>query len=86
MKASTIKIENPLLTDIYALKPSKRSLSAFVRSMLEEGVRQRRMREAAEQYSRFLKANPEEARWLGEWESADLAKPAKKGKTKRRRN
>ena len=84
MKASTIKIENPLLDQLYEARPDKKmSLSAFVRGILEADVRRRRGIEAADKYSEFLKSNPEEGEWLQDWESAPLGeepRPSRKRK------
>lgn len=78
MKASTIKIENPLLNSLYRIKPHHMSLSAFVREVLEQNVRRRLLAKAAEQYTDFLKENEGEVAWFREWEQADLANPPKK--------
>lgn len=85
MEATTIKLENPLLNQLYESKPKGLSLSAFVRELLEREVRQRKMAQAAGQYSEFLKANPDEAVWMEEWEAAPLDKPVQKGKRGRKK-
>ena len=77
MKASTIKIENPLLNELHTLKPPLKSLSAFIKGLLEDSVRQKKMKEAAEKYSLFLESNPDEDKWLGEWESSKLTEAPK---------
>jgi len=77
MKVNTIKLESPLLDDILAAKPREKSLSAFVREILKNDLRQRKMKEAAEAYSQFLESDAEEAKLLEEWERVDLATPPK---------
>ncbi len=83
MKATTIKIENPLLDELNEIRPSKKSLSAYVKEVLEQDVRRKKMREAAEQYGQFLITNPEEKTWLEEWESSDLASPPRRKRRKK---
>ena len=78
MNATTIKIEQPLLKSLYQLKPETQSLSAFVREMLEAGVRRRKMAEAAAKYHEFLAQHTKEASGLRDWEDADLAHPPAK--------
>lgn len=85
MKATTLKIENPLLNELYGLKPKSQSFSNFVRSLLEKSVRRQKMIRAGERYIEFLTANPDEECWIGEWESADLAAPVKTRKAKKKR-
>jgi predicted CopG family antitoxin len=84
MKANTIKIENPLLEELYRLKPKSTSFSEFLRSLLKQCVTRSKMGAAAEKYQAFLEDNADEREWLGEWAEADLAKPStvKKGKSK----
>lgn len=72
MKASTLKIENPLLKNLYKLKPKTKSFSAFVRELLEQAIRSRESILTANQYQEFLKNCPDEEKWLEEWEKADL--------------
>lgn len=75
MKATTLKIENPLLDELYSIKPKTQSLSNFVRGILDAVVRRNKMIQAGESYADFLQKNSTEAVWLDEWESADLAAP-----------
>lgn len=85
MKATTLKIENPLLDELYGLKPKAQSFSNFIRGLLEKSVRRQKMIRAGERYADFLNTNPDEARWVGEWESGDLAGPVKTRKSKKKR-
>ena len=82
MNATTIKLENPLLKSLLHVVPKKKSLTAFVREVLESEVQRRRMSEAGEAYLRFLEANPEEKKWLEEWETSDLGSSPKPSKRK----
>ncbi len=84
MKATTIKLENPLLNELNGVRPSQKSLSAFVKEILEQDIRRRKMREAARKYQEFLTANPEEKSWLEEWESVDLTRPPQSKKRKKK--
>ncbi len=74
MEATTIKIENPLLNELRSLTPRTKSLSAFIREILEQEIQRRKMIQAAEKYADFLKSSPKENEWLEEWESADLSR------------
>ncbi len=82
MLATTIKIENPLLSELKKLLPRGESISSFVREVLESEIRRRKMIQAAESYAEFLKSNPEETQWLEDWESSDLITEPKNGKKK----
>jgi hypothetical protein len=78
MKGTTIKVEGPLLAELERAKPPTLSLTAFVRSVLEREVRRRKMLDAAERYTEFLRANGDERAWLEEWDRADLARAPKR--------
>lgn len=83
MQATTIKLEYPILSSLMRFIPKEKSLSAFVREILEQEIQRRTMARAAERYVEFLESSPEEREWLKEWESADLEQPpklARKGK------
>ena len=72
MQATTIKLDGELLKKIRNFIPKEGSLTTFVREVLEKEIRRRKMIQAAEQYTEFLKANPEEEDFLKNWEEADL--------------
>lgn len=72
MKATTVKIEGELLSDLEEIKPKNLSLSAFIRLVLFQGIRKQRLRTAGNQYARFLSSNNEEVELLKDWEEADL--------------
>ena len=72
MKATTVKIEGELLSELESAKPESLSLSAYVREVLLKSVRDRRMAEAARAYQAFLDANRQEHASLDRWEKADL--------------
>lgn len=76
MKATTIKLEEPILIELYSIKPSQISLTAFVKDLLHKGVQRQKMQDAAHRYQDFLAANAEETEWLKHWETAPLSKPA----------
>ena len=77
MKANTIKIEEPILNDIYEVKPKEQSLSAFVREAVTRDIRRRRMAQAATEYLEFLDQSAKESQLLADWESASLELPPK---------
>ena len=80
MKATTIKVEGELLRELERTKPTSQSLSAYVRSLLQQEVLRRKMAEATERYAEFLRETPDERAWLEEWVNADLARPPKRGR------
>lgn len=75
MKATTVKIEGELLSDIEAVKPESQSVSAFVRELLRRSLERERLRAAAENYATYVREHPNEREWLSEWDRADLAEP-----------
>lgn len=78
MKATTIKLEKPLLDQIYELMPKGKSLSKFVKEVLQKEVNRSKMAQAASEYNSFLSENLEEASLESDWEKADLSSdPAK---------
>lgn len=84
MKATTIKVEYPLLKKVQDIIPREMSLSAFVRGLLEKEVIRQEMIRASEAYCQFMESHPGEKAWLEEWERADLGSPprhtARRGK------
>ncbi len=80
MKATTIKLEGELLAELERAKPESLSLSAYVRDVLSKDLRRRKLAQAAASYEEFLAANPEEKKWMREWDEADLASPPKRGR------
>jgi hypothetical protein len=72
MKATTIKIEGELLTEIERAKPPGQSVTAYVRTVLRRNLEQHKIREAAAAYRTFVESHPQEREWLEEWERADL--------------
>lgn len=77
MSATTLKIESPLLDELKRVCPKGKSISAFVRSVLEQVIHKQRMSKALQEYQSFLDVHPEELAWLGNWEVADLTRPPK---------
>lgn len=75
MKATTIKIENPLLHEIVNFKPKTLSISAFIRKILEKEMKRQQLTKAANEYAIWLQDNSEEQKWLNQWEEADLTTP-----------
>ncbi|MFI5395787.1 MAG: hypothetical protein ACHQ9S_09670 [Candidatus Binatia bacterium] len=78
MKATTIKVEGELLSELNRAKPATQSISAYVRSVLKQEVLRRKVAEAAEEYAKFLRDTGEERAWLEEWDRADLAAPVRR--------
>ena len=85
MRATTIKIEDPLLRNLMPLIPSDQSLSAFVRKVLEREIRKHAMAQAAVTYAQFLESHPQENEWLESWEGADLHTVPKKESLSRKK-
>ena len=78
MKATTIKVEGELLAELERAKPASQSLTTYVRSVLQQEVRRRRMNAAADRYTQFLRQHSDERAWLDAWDRADLARPPKR--------
>ena len=78
MKATTIKVEGDLLDQLERSKPPRQSLSAYVRSLLQQAVARQQMIEAAERYVDFVRESAEEREWLAEWDGADLVTPPRR--------
>ena len=78
MRATTIKVEGQLLERIDRHRPKRQTITAFVRSVLEQELRRREMEQAASEYRRFLEEHEDERAWLDDWDSADLAKPPRR--------
>lgn len=78
MKATTIKVEGELLTELERAKPASQSLTTYVRSALRQHVRRQQMMAAADRYTAFLRQHPEERAWLEAWDRADLARPPRR--------
>jgi hypothetical protein len=78
MKATTIKIEGHLLEELNKSKPPSKSVSSYVRDILESDIRRRKVAEAAAEYRAFVASHPEEEEALAEWDKADLSNPPRK--------
>jgi len=78
MKATTVKVEGELLAQLERTKPSQQSLSAYVRTLLEQAIARQQMIDAADRYAEFVRDSPEERAWLTEWDSADLVTPPRR--------
>ncbi len=72
MQATTIKLEAPLLKEIYSILPSGTSLTYFVREAIKKTILQKKMEEAATAYVQFLENNSEATLEMDEWENAPL--------------
>jgi hypothetical protein len=70
MQATTVKIESPLLNELKRRRPDNKSISAYVRDILEKEMQNQKMIEAAREYNQFLLAHPKEEEWLEEWDNA----------------
>jgi hypothetical protein len=78
MRATTVKVEGDLLKELERTKPSSLSLSAYVREILRQEIRRRKMAEAADRYVELVRDSSDEREWLTEWERADLTAPPKR--------
>ena len=83
MKATTIKIEEPLLGELEKAKPPTQSISSYVREILESDIKRHKVAEAAVQYEAFVAAHAEEREWLSDWDKADLSRPPKRNSGKK---
>lgn len=75
MKATTIRLDGDLLSEIESTKPEGQSVTAYVRDVLQKEVRRQRARNAAAQYHEFLAQNIDERQWMDEWAAAGLVTP-----------
>lgn len=82
MKATTIKLDGELLKRLESVKPSKESLTSYVRSILEKNLDQVKVREAATAYKAFVEDNPDEKAWWNKWDQADLKSSPRRKKGK----
>lgn len=78
MRATTFKVDGTLLEKLERTKPARQTLSAYVRSLLEQAIARQQMSEAADRYVEFVRDSPDERAWLTEWDSADLVTPPKR--------
>jgi hypothetical protein len=72
MKATTIKLEGPILEELMAFKRPDQNLTALVRELLKAQIHRSKMARAAEEYAAFLRENSEESLGLDAWASAPL--------------
>jgi len=72
MPATTIKLESDLVKKVTTLKPRTKSISGYVRELIEREYRAREHRASAVVYQQFLRENPDEQSAIEEWESAPL--------------
>jgi len=82
MSATTVKLEGPLLDEIGRIKPSRLTLTAYVREALERDIRQRKLHDAALRYRALLETDETARLEAGEWENTPLERPVKKGRRK----
>jgi hypothetical protein len=73
MSATTVKLDEALLSTIAELKRADQTLSGYVREALLRDARRQQMRKAAETYQALLRDNPTERQMMDEWEAAPLA-------------
>ena len=72
MSATTIKLEAELVKKVAALKPKSKSISGFVRELIEKEYQARENKASAVVYQQFLEDNPDERAAMEVWESAPL--------------
>lgn len=82
MKATTIKIEEPLLHELEKAKSPSQSISSYVREILESDIKRHKVAAAAVQYEAFVAAHSGEREWLSDWDKADLSHPPKRNSKK----
>lgn len=68
-----MKLEAELLREIRSVKPKDKTLAAYVPEAVEHDVMRRKLQQAAEQYSAFLRDHPGEDEDMAAWEGAPLA-------------
>lgn len=73
MKATTVKIEEPLLNELNDIKPAGVSFSRYVRQLLKSDIDRMKLKEAAAKYNALIADNKAERAAMEEWEKADLA-------------
>jgi len=81
MTATTIKVEGSLLKDLKGIKRSEQSLSSLIRELLRAEIQRRKMAQAGQAYSSFVRENPAEYLEMEEWTSAPLDQDAGKKKS-----
>jgi len=84
MKATTIKLEKLLLDQIYELMPKGKTLSKFVKEVLQKEITRSKMASAALEYNKFLLENKDEAVMEELWEGADLYSKPRESKPKKK--
>jgi len=72
MKATTIKLDGAILAELRALRRPDQNLTALVRDLLKAQIHRSKMARSAEEYTAFLRENPEESGELDAWASAPL--------------
>jgi hypothetical protein len=72
MKATTIKLDGPILQELASLKRPDQNLTALVRELLKAQIHRSKMAQAAEEYTGFLRENPGESMELDAWAFAPL--------------
>jgi hypothetical protein len=70
MPATTLLLEPDLVEKAAAIKESDQTMADFIRSLIENEHRARRLRESEQRYEQFLRDNPDEREALEVWESA----------------
>jgi hypothetical protein len=74
MKATTIKLEGPILEELEKLKRPDQNLTSLVRECLKAEIHKRKMALAAEEYAAFLRQNAGESLEMDVWASSPLDK------------
>lgn len=83
MKATTIKLDGPILQELERLKRPQQNLTSFVRELLKAQIHRQKMAQAAEEYAEFLRKNADEAAELDAWASAPLDQEPSRRKNKK---
>jgi predicted CopG family antitoxin len=70
MPAISMRLDSDLVKKVATLKSEDKSISGFVRELIEREFRARELRVSAVAYQQFLQDNPDEKVAMEEWESA----------------
>jgi predicted CopG family antitoxin len=82
MRATTIKIEDPLLSELEKYRKGKQSVTALAKEMLERDLKRMKMIEAGRTYAALLQSDAEEREFLDEWAAAPLEQELRAAKTR----
>ncbi|CAN5234015.1 hypothetical protein BH20VER2_BH20VER2_04140 [soil metagenome] len=73
MKETSVQLDEEVISVISECMRADQTLKEYVREALLREARAQSFRRAAETYQLLLNTNPDEQRWMDEWEEAALA-------------